>query len=228
MTVKVEDVYEKIVSEVEKCRHSFFLNLGYMSWEDVKQIIICHVQKKFHQWDQERALEPWLYRLASNQIKNINRNHYTAFAKPCISCPFAQGKEVEGGNYCALTSSGEQCSECPLYAAWFIKKGQAYNVKLPSSIHDVSDESVPVAPEYLDYDQASKRLSEYMRRHLRPQHFELYEMLYSSKLEESEIYTKLRYPNTESGKTAAYKYVKNWKARFKEMARTALQTEDIL
>ena len=84
-----EEKYEVIELELRKRQGKWFLtSLAWIDFDDVKQIIRTHIYKKWDQWDQERPLKPWLNRIISNQLKNILRNYYSNFAKPCLSCPF--------------------------------------------------------------------------------------------------------------------------------------------
>ena len=109
--------------ELKKRRGKWFLNsVSWIDFDDVCQIIRAHIYKKWEQWDQARALEPWLNRIISNQLKNILRNNYSNFSRPCLNCPFNQSKgpsESDApGELCGFTPSGLQCSECPLYKKW--------------------------------------------------------------------------------------------------------------
>ena len=76
--------------------------INWMDFDDVSNIIRAHIYKKWHLYNPEKALGPWLNRLISNQIKNLIRNNYTNYAKPCIRCAAAEDKtsfdiyEVQG------------------------------------------------------------------------------------------------------------------------------------
>ena len=85
------DKSEEIDKELAKRRPRWFLNsITWFDFEDVCQIIRAHIHSKWHQWDQSRPLEPWVNRIISNQMKNILRNHYSNFVRPCLNCPFNQ------------------------------------------------------------------------------------------------------------------------------------------
>ena len=62
-----------------------------MDYDDVCQIIRLHIYKKWHLWDQSRPFKPWASMIISNQIKNLIRNNYSSFAKPCLRCPHNMG-----------------------------------------------------------------------------------------------------------------------------------------
>lgn len=95
--IRFEDKYDLIYEQLEKRRSQWFLKaINWISWEDVKQIILTHIYNKWNLWDQKRAIEPWLNRIISNQIKNILRNHYSNFVRPCVSCPFNTSGSIDG------------------------------------------------------------------------------------------------------------------------------------
>ncbi len=219
-----EELYDDVANEVEKRKRAYFLNMPHLSWEDVKQQILSHINSKWSQWDQSRPIEPWIYRIATNQIANIVRNNYTSFARPCTLCPFAQ--KAEDGNLCAITDSGEQSVECPLFAKWFKSKGDAHSVKLPSNIDDIPEDITPPAEQRIDYEKSMSNLREYMRRELKPRFFDLYVNLYETKKTEEQCAAELGYKG--GSQEAGCKQIKNWKRRFKEMAKKAIAEEDIV
>ena len=100
-----EEKYELIDSLIAKRRSRW--NLGSLSWfdfDDVEQIIRAHIYRKWDQWDQSRPLEPWVNRIVTNQIKNILRNNYSNFLKPCHGCPFnTENSGIENG--CDFTAN---------------------------------------------------------------------------------------------------------------------------
>jgi hypothetical protein len=128
---KFEDMYDTIDQVIKKRKNKWKLKaITWFDFEDIEQIIKVHIYKKWHLWDQTRAIEPWVNRIVTNQIRNIIRNNYTSFARPCLSCPFNQNKEGDSGAEmsCGFTTSGKQCNECPLFAKWEKVKKSAYDV----------------------------------------------------------------------------------------------------
>jgi len=126
--------YEDLVPEIEQLlsryRAKWQLNsIAWLDYDDVCQIIRTHIYKKWHLWDQKRAFKPWASMLISNQIKNLIRNHYGNFAKPCLRCPF-----YLGGDDCSKTLSKEQDESCLDFAKWKSKKQSAFNLKMPVSL----------------------------------------------------------------------------------------------
>ena len=134
-----EEMYETIDKVIKKRRNKWKLKaITWFDFEDIEQIIKLHIYKKWHLWDQSRPIEPWINRIVTNQIKNIIRNNYTSFARPCLSCPFNQNIDGDIGNEfsCGFTASRTQCSECPLYAKWEKVKKSAYDVKMTVSLEN--------------------------------------------------------------------------------------------
>ena len=116
--LRYEDFSEVINEEISKKRYKWNLTaLAWMDYEDVSQILRFHIFKKWHLYDQEKSIKPWIRTIIANQIKNLIRNNYTNFIKPCSRCEAA--KEETG---CEIY--GKQDSSCPLYKNWEKNKNQ--------------------------------------------------------------------------------------------------------
>ena len=108
--LKFEDCIESIDSEISKRRGRWNLTaLSWMDFDDVAQIIRIHIFKKWHLYDQSKSLAPWINTLISNQIKNLIRNNYGNYCRPCLKCAAA-----ESDSLCYIY--GTQNSSCPLFA----------------------------------------------------------------------------------------------------------------
>ena len=100
-----EDKFETVDNEIRKRYYKWHLHaLAWLDFDDVSQIIRAHIYKKWDQWDQQRPIEPWVNKIISNQLKNILRNNYSNFARPCISCKHNQSKEQSSGQIANLCS----------------------------------------------------------------------------------------------------------------------------
>ena len=65
-----EDKIDKIEIALERKRSKWDLDaVAYVDYDDIKQIIMTHIYKKWHLWDQSKPVEPWLSRVVSNQFK---------------------------------------------------------------------------------------------------------------------------------------------------------------
>ena len=57
--------------EIKKRRNKWSLtSLHWMDYDDVSQIIRIHLNEKWHLYNSEKPLGPWVNRIISNQIKN--------------------------------------------------------------------------------------------------------------------------------------------------------------
>lgn len=153
-------------------------SLAWIDFDDVKQIIRTHLFKKWDQWDQQRPLRPWLNRIITNQLKNILRNYYSNFAKPCLSCPFNQSGVAEDNvsGLCGFTKKGTQCSNAlcmpngkKLKAAYDIKMA----VTLESHIHEVGE----ARGNSFEIEEAERKLHEEMKKVLSEKNYSIYQML---------------------------------------------------
>ena len=94
-----------------------------MDVDDVAQILRIHIFKKWHLYDQTKKLTPWINRIISNQIKNLIRNNYGNYVRPCVKCAAAEGEDL-----CAIYK--KQSAECPLFKNWYKNKKSAYDTIL--------------------------------------------------------------------------------------------------
>ncbi|MBD36298.1 MAG: hypothetical protein CL512_05970 [Actinobacteria bacterium] len=228
-----EDKSEEIDIEIRKRRGKWFLDsLAWFDFEDVEQIIRAHIHKKWHLWNQEMALGPWLNKVITNQMKNILRNNYSNFVRPCLNCPFNQcGKnQAEGAedSLCGFTSSGRQDSECPLYAKWERTKKAAYDIKMALALENHSAEANAISDSNFDIDSAEKRLHESMKKKLPERQYKIYHMLFVKNMDDEDVAKVMGYKTSEKGRTAGYKQIKNLKKLFKQKASEILAKEDII
>lgn len=228
-----DDKKDIIDAELKKRRGKWFLNsVSWIDFDDVCQIIRAHIYKKWEQWDQGRALEPWLNRIISNQLKNILRNNYSNFSRPCLNCPFNQSK-ISGesdvpGELCGFTPSGLQCNECPLYAKWEKTKKHAYDIKMAVSIEACSAESFMSGSQTFDIDEALIKLNKELKKVLNDKQYTIYKMLFIENKTEEEVAKKMGYRTNEKGRKAGYKQIKNLKKTFKQKILSILEKKDII
>ena len=235
-----EDKSTTIDEELRKRRGKWSLHsLGWLDFEDVEQIIRAHIYKKWEQWDQERPLRPWVNKIISNQLKNIMRNNYTSFAKPCVTCPFSHQISAASAktgkidrfaeDLCGFTESGLQCAECPLYAKWEKRKQDAYRIKVPLAIEHHAHEvySTPDKGSF-DLERAQQKLHEGMKEILTSRNYKIYKMLFIENLTDEEVALSIGYKTSEKGRKAGYKQIKNLKKQFKEKAIKLMGSSDII
>lgn len=228
---KFEDMYEIIDQVIKKRKNKWKLKaITWFDFEDIEQIIKLHIYKKWHLWDQSRAIEPWVNRIVTNQIRNIIRNNYTSFARPCLSCPFNQNKDGENSieMSCGFTKSGVQCNECPLYAKWEKVKKSAYDVKITVSLenHKNYHNNFQSSNEY-DYIDAETKLHDLMRNNLNDKHYFIYKLFFIDNLSDDKIAEILKFKTNEKGRKAGYKQIKNLKKMLYLKAKQLLKDNDI-
>lgn len=228
---KFEEMYNVIDKVIKKRKNKWKLKaITWFDFEDIEQIIKLHIYKKWHLWDQSRAIEPWVNRIVTNQIRNIIRNNYTSFARPCLSCSFNQNKQGDLGSEfsCGFTPSKTQCDECPLYAKWEKVKKSAYDVKMTVSLENHKNYHFNF--EYVknhDYLNAENKLHELMKSNLSDKHFFIYKMFFIDNLTDEQVAKILRFKTSEKGRKAGYKQIKNLKKMLFLKAQHLLTENDI-
>ena len=220
-----------IDNEIRKRYYKWHLHaIAWFDFDDVAQIIRAHIFKKWSLWDQSRPIEPWINKIISNQLKNILRNNYSNFARPCLNCEYNQSREQSGDQVsalCALTPSGLQCNECDLYAKWEKTKKNAYDIKMPLSLefHGYTQNTAP--EDHFDISRATSTLHHRMHEALTARHYFVYKMLFIDGISEEEIARVLGYKSNEKGRKAGYKQIKNLKNQYKNIAKKIIHKEDI-
>ena len=228
-----EEMSSQIDEELKKRRGSWFLKaLPWMDYDDVCQIIRWHIYNKWDKWDQDKPLGPWVNTIISNQIKNILRDKYGKFARPCLRCDFNQGWEPKAGGgtvkLCGYTPSRRQCSECDLYAHWEKTKKHAYNVKLPVSTASHDQEIYNKPSEIEITEEIEEKLHNAMEKVLTPRQYIAYEALIIEGKEEEEVAKIMGFYSNEDSRKAGYRQIKNLTKIFKEKAVEVMEDEDIL
>ncbi len=227
----MDKVYEDLVPEIDRllCRYRAKWQLSALAWldyDDVCQIIRLHIYNKWHLWDQKRNFGPWCSTLISNQIKNLVRNHYGNFAKPCLRCP-----HYSGGDDCGFTANGKQNSTCDDFAKWRKKKEKAYNLKLPLSL-DVNLDSGGedgIGESEVDYDGKLEKVHCLVMEKLNEKHRKIYHMLYVEHKSDQEVANRFGFKqDTSKRKTPRYKQINNLKKKFYEIASEVLKSDDLI
>ena len=107
--LKFENCISLINTEIVKRKNKWTLSaLNWIDFEDVSQIIRFHIYKKWNLYDESKPILPWVNRIISNQIKNLIRNNYGNYARPCLKCAAAIGESE-----CKIY--GKQDKSCPMY-----------------------------------------------------------------------------------------------------------------
>ena len=218
-----EDFSDVIDLAIKKQRSKWRLNaVKWFDFQDVEQIIKTHIAKKWDMWDQARPLEPWIGRIISNQLRNLIRNHYGNYVRPCVNCKF------ERGEACALTVSKKQDTSCELYAKWAKFKKSGLELKIPLSTEDFCKEVNSKQYTDFDFDTSLKRLDIYMEIKLSDNHYIAYRMLYFEDKNEEDVARFMGYKISPQKRKLGYRQVENLKKKFLEVALEILQEHDII
>lgn len=227
MPFSFEDKIDAIRNEIFKRKKKWFLSsVTIIDFEDVYQIILTHIYRKWDQWDQTRPIEPWLNRIISNQIKNLVRNNYGVFAKPCLSCPFNESKGMSEQDTCSFTASGTQCEECPLFRKWARNKRQQLHIEIPDSIDGIYDIRTS-SSSCTDLEGSEKRIHEHMKKRLNAKQYRAYELLILRNITDDEAAKALGFKTSEDNRKSGYRQIKNYKNLFLKTAKKIIEEEDI-
>ena len=221
--LKYEDCNSQIETEIAKRRHKWTLTiLRWMDFEDVAQILRAHISKKWHLWNQERPLAPWIQRIMSNQIANLLRNNYTNYARPCVQCKFSLGEEG-----CEKTPSREQCNECPLYKKWNEGKRNGYNIKMPLELENHAQEVNNKIDDTINFKETLRRVLEEMEKHLSPQRFKAFNILFIDDISDEEAIVLLGLKPNEKNKYGGKKILTAYRESLQKEAKEIIARSDI-
>lgn len=200
---KFEDFLPIIDIEIAKRRHKWNLtSITWMDYDDVAQIIRIHIFKKWHQYQPSRPLAPWLNSIITNQIRNLIRNNYSNYVRPCLKCAAAIGEDG-----CRIYT--KQCDDCPLYAYWRKRKQSATQIKIPVSIENHPNEVKSIFDESVDVLKHVEKLHAKMKEILKPLEWEVYEGLFILHKDENVVAKELGYITNERGRDPGYRQIKN-------------------
>jgi DNA-directed RNA polymerase specialized sigma24 family protein len=216
-----ESKISEINQEINKRKHKWNLtSLAWMDFSDVSQILRIHIYKKWNLYDPKKPLAPWINRIVSNQIKNLIRNNYGNYSRPCLKCAAA---EQEDG--CSIYAS--QCSKCPLYAKWEKSKKSAHNIKLPVALENHTQEVHNIIENEIDIEKTAKNIHAKMQQVLKPIEWKFYDLYYVQHKSEEESARSMGYKTTEKNRKIGYKQVKNLKKSIMIKVKKYLYNGDI-
>ncbi len=216
-----EESIPLIDKEIEKRKGRWTLHsLSWLDFEDVAQIIKLHIFKKWHLYNPVHPLAPWLNRIITNQIKNIIRNNYGNYSKPCSRCAAAEPEDK-----CLVY--GKQDSTCPLVAKWEKTKKVAHDVKiavpLENHLFEVKSQS------YIEdnFFSNAKKLHERMKLILKPLEWKVYKALYIDCLSEEYAAKEVGYKTSEKDRKPGYKQIKNIQKSIIAKVKKVLENNEI-
>ena len=219
---KFEDCLPQIDIEIAKRRSKWGLSaLAWMDFDDVYQILRIHIYRKWHLYNPEKNLLPWVRTIISNQIKNLIRNNYSNFVKPCNKCAAAQGDDG-----CEIYKS--QCADCPLFRNWERNKKSAFNTKMPVPLENHSQEVHFLSQKRsVDVEKAAKKIHDRMKKTLKRNEWLIYKYLYIEHKSEFEVAKLMGYKTSEKNRSPGYKQIKNVKKRIIQKVKDCLSNDEI-
>lgn len=220
--LKYEDCVNLIDLEIAKRRGKWNLKIiNWMDFDDVSQILRFHIFKKWSLYDQSQPLQPWLNRIISNQIKNLIRNNYGNYVKPCLKCAASEHEDM-----CSIY--GSQNSTCPLYRNWEKGKKSAYQTKLPVSLDNHLVEISSKESEDINFEKAFEQIQEKIQPLLKPTEKKVFQYVFIEKLSEEQAAKKLGYKVKEKTKSPGYKQIKTIIKSISIKTRKLLDDDEII
>lgn len=216
-----EDYIDVIDEEIRKRKGKWTLtSIAWMDYEDISQILKIHIFKKWHLFDQKKPLLPWLNRIISNQLKNLIRNNYSNYCKPCLRCA---ASEPDSG--CAIYGSQDQ--RCPLYKQWLLKKKSAYDVKMALPLENHVNEVNEALASSSDIEEGIRKLHNKLKTVLKPSEWIVYEGYYIKNKSEADIAKELNFKTTEKNRTPGYKQIRNIQKSIVNKAKRILAKDEL-
>ena len=216
-----EDKIKEIDIERYKRKHKWSLTaLCWMDFSDVAQILRIHIHKKWKMYDQNKPLAPWVNRIISNQIRNLIRNNYGNFSRPCLKCSAFEGEDL-----CSIY--GKQGSACALFAKWQKSKKSAYDTKLPVSLENHTQEVFNMKHDVFDIELCSNNLHKKMEQVLKPLEWKFYNLAYIQHKNEEDIAKIMGYKSSEKNRLAGYKQIRNLKKNIIQKAKKYIYNGEI-
>jgi len=222
-TYSFEECSKVIVGEIRRRKPRWFLNkLSWLDYDDVTQIILIHVFVKWYQWKQNRFLLKWLNALITNQTRNIVRNVYSSFQKPCNGCAASENTDDSCRVY------GTQCSDCPIYAKWLKSKEKKQAINLAESYEEI-EETVKSSLHYINsapkYDL--DKFHSLMLERLTVVQAKAYRLLFIENLDEATVSKKMNYkPGVSKTRNPGYRQIAKFKHIFVNIAKDVLENND--
>lgn len=216
-----EDCIGAIDAEIAKHKGSWNLtSIQWMDFDDVAQIIRIHISEKWHLYDSSKPLGPWLNKVIFHQIKNIIRNIYGNYSRPCLKCCAAEGESL-----CKIY--GSQNNTCPLFAAWEKSKKQAHDVKMPLPLETfVNSQDISYVDEQ-DINVVAETIHRKMKGILKANEWIVYKMLFIDGLPEDEVASKMGYKSNETNRKPGYKQLRNVRKAIMVKVKHALRDDEI-
>lgn len=213
--------YKEIEGEIEKRRRKWQLKGVMMfDFDDVKYIVLAHIYKKLHLYDENQPLLNWVNTITTNQIYNILRNNYYSHSRPCLQCA------------CSLPDNGcelfaEQCSVCPIYKKWEQTKKSANDIRMALPAENHSLEIYDIPNSHYDITTQIEEMHTKMKKCLKPFEYKIYDCLFIQNLSEEQTAKALGYSSKEKWRKPGYNSISKAKKIIIEKARKITENGEI-
>jgi len=215
-----EDCSEAIDKEIRKRRGKWLYH--HIEWDDVAQTIRAKIALRWGNWDQTRPLAPYVSRIITRHLQNLVRDSYAKLTKPCVKCA-----GNEGENFCRFTKSRTQCAQCALYKEWQEKRESAFNVSLPVSIENHTDEVHNIQNDFYDLEHGREQLIKIMKKELTPVQYKVFIWLFIENKDEVFVAQKMNLKTNEENRRPGYRTIKNYRDEIQKIAKRALKENDL-
>lgn len=210
-----------IQRELEKRKSKW--TLSSIPFEDMCQMVILRIFKKYHQYDPDKGeFSHWVNKVISSTIKNILRDHYYKYNRPCLGCVKNKGDDL-----CSWTPSGKQCDECPAFAKWKKNKERQFNVKQSLPLENHIQEVENQIGDFLDIDNAKSVIDIKIKAKLKPLEYKLYTLLYINGHDEKKAGELMDYKVTDDKRGAGYQQIIKMKQSIIKAAKQIIDEEDL-
>lgn len=192
--------------------------ITYIDRDDIANIIRYHVYKKWRLYNSSKPLGNWLTRVITNRLKNLFRNHYYKFAKPCVAL---KCEAYLGGEECRLFV--KTCSECPLYKKWENEKKRNHDVNLTLTIEDHQNTVNSKPFEESNFDEQIAELKDKLQDVLSANEYHIFCALYLENKTEADLIKEMKF----SSKTEGVRQIKALKNSIVATVKTIIKNEEI-
>lgn len=216
-----EDFQQEALRIIAKRKNSW--TLSTVSWEDVSQILLTRIWKKFHLYDQTRRFENWANTLISSAMKNLLRDNCYKFQRPCLNCAYNLG-----GDSCGFTKNNTQCKFCPLYANWEKKKKNLFNIKATVAIEHHSQTVNNIQSDFLDIDKAKKIIDKKILENLDSSMEEkMYNLMFIKNLPFDKVDEMMKIQNKSLKNKVEYVCAEDFKKKVVALAKLVIRQEGL-
>lgn len=210
-----------IIEQIEKRRKRWTVRIPYVDFDDIKQLLLIHIFKKWNQFDPDKGeLSHWVSKICSAQIKNHWRNFLGNTVPPCDYCP-----ANEGGDKCRIFGTQDP-TQCGILAKWAKTKTEKYNLRLAANI-DEHEHTLYKDGNEINYEQALTTITNLIRKELTKRQFLIYQMLYLENKTESEVGKELGYKSSH-GRSAGYASILAYKKIIIQKIKNIIREHDIV